>query len=167
MREQLISILLGTSGLSLALIISLALAFGRQRVAGSSRLQVMRLTYIAIALHVLHFSEEVLTGFYIEFPRILGLSPWPIDFFLSFNLACVAVWLLSAPHASSQKSAIAAIWFLAIASAVNFIAHPVLSFIVGGYFPGLWSSPIVGGAGVILIKALLTATQRNSNLGTK
>jgi len=46
------------------------------------------------------------------------------------------------------------IWFLAIASAVNGVAHPVLSLVSGGYFPGLWSSPLVGVAGVFLLRAL-------------
>ena len=43
------------------------------------------------------------------------------------------------------------VWFLAIASALNGIAHPVLSMMGGGYFPGLLTSPLVGILGTLRV----------------
>ena len=153
------SILLGTAGLSLAAVFSALLSYRRHSVAQDDLAKITRLIVIATALHLVHFSEETFTGFHAEFPTLLGLAPWPISFFVSFNLLCVFTWILCIPIIRSHKLAIAAIWFLAIASAVNFVAHPLLSFFVGGYFPGLWSSPFVGVAGLILIRALSLATK--------
>ena len=153
------SILLGTAGLSLAAVFSVLLSYGRHSVEQDALARITQLVLIATALHVVHFSEEAFTGFHTEFPALLGLAPWPIGFFASFNLLCVFTWVLCIPIIRSHKLAIAAIWFLAIASAVNFVAHPLLSFLVGGYFPGLWSSPFVGVAGLMLIRVLSLATK--------
>ncbi|PKM09420.1 MAG: hypothetical protein CVV17_00820 [Gammaproteobacteria bacterium HGW-Gammaproteobacteria-7] len=51
------------------------------------------------------------------------------------------------------------IWCLAIASVVNRVAHPLLSLAVEGYFPGRWSSPVVGVAGIALLRALGALTR--------
>jgi hypothetical protein len=47
------------------------------------------------------------------------------------------------------------VWFLAIASAANGVVHPILSLIVAGYFPGLWTSPLAGLLGAALLRTLL------------
>jgi hypothetical protein len=43
------------------------------------------------------------------------------------------------------------VWFFAIASIANGIAHPVLAVGVGGYFTGLIHSPVVGVLGVFFL----------------
>ncbi len=37
---------------------------------------------------------------------------------------------------------------------MNGVVHPLLAVASGGYFPGLWSSPLVGIVGVLLLRAL-------------
>jgi len=48
---------------------------------------------------------------------------------------------------------------LAIAGAANGVAHPLMSVAVGGYFPGLATSPLIGVLGVVLLRRLLAVTQ--------
>jgi hypothetical protein len=40
----------------------------------------------------------------------------------------------------------------------NGVAHPLLSVATGGYFPGLFTSPVVGGIGLVLLSRLWKAT---------
>lgn len=120
----------------------------------------------ALLFQLGHFIEESLYEFYVRFPELLGLAPWPREFFVAFNLAWLAIWLL-AILGISKYNRIGAfpLWFLAIASAANGIVHPLLSLDVSGYFPGLWSSPFIGILGAKLFGSLISATgtRRKSN----
>jgi Protein of unknown function with HXXEE motif len=116
---------------------------GRQRTA--------HLFLIGLAAQCLHFLEEFVTHFPDRFPPLLGLPAWSETFFVVFNLTWLSVWILSA--IGLQKGywfALFPVWFFAIASIVNGIAHPVLAIVVRGYFPGLITSPVVGVLGVLL-----------------
>jgi hypothetical protein len=55
--------------------------------------------------------------------------------------------------------AVFAAWFLAIAGLFNGIAHPLMAVAVGGYFPGLVTSPVIGVAGAALCIRLHRATR--------
>ncbi len=157
------SVLLGTSGLTLAAIVALVLAYSRPGVAGVHIAKVRRIAGIAVAVQAGHFSEEYLQQFYLRFPAQLGLAPWSEGFFVSFNVVWLVVWILAiASLIKFPRLATFPLWFLAIASVANGVVHPLLSLAVGGYFPGLWSSPAVGILGVILVNALASATRTRS-----
>ena len=113
----------------------------------------------ATALQCLHFVEEALSGFHERFPETFGLPPIQFGAFVSFNLACIVVWLLSIRWlARGAPAAFFAAWFLAIAGTINLIGHPLLALSSGKYFPGLWTAPFVGGACVLLGTRLRAAT---------
>jgi hypothetical protein len=61
------------------------------------------------------------------------------------------------------RLAVFPLWFLAIASVANGVVHPFLSLAVWDYFPGLWSSPLVGILGVVLVSTLVSATRATGN----
>lgn len=106
-----------------------------------------------------HFAEEWATGFHIRFPALLGLEPMPLAFFVGFNLAWIAAWIVSVPLLrSAHTPAFFAAWFLAIAAMLNGVAHPLLAAASGGYFPGLLTSPAIGLAGIQLWRRLQSAT---------
>jgi hypothetical protein len=108
---------------------------------------------------MVHFAEETSTGFYARFPEFLGLARWSETFFISFNLLWACVWVLSIAYLKVYpRLAVFSIWFLGIASAANGVVHPSLSLATGGYFPGLWSSLFVGVLGVLILRALASAT---------
>jgi hypothetical protein len=166
MQNEASSALVGTLGLTLALIAALTLAWSRSGVAAEHLVKVRRIAVVAVVLQAGHFGEEYLQQFYLRFPVMLGLAPWSDVFFVAFNLIWLAVWLFAiAGLARFPRVAAFPLWFLAIASTANGIAHPLLSLAASGYFPGLWSSPLVGIVGVVLLSALASATRGQSVSG--
>jgi hypothetical protein len=111
-----------------------------------------------------HFGEELTTGFHTQFPQRFGLAPWPTSFFVVFNLAWLVIWCVAvALLRSGGRAAAFPIWFLAIAGLANGVVHPALAFSVGGYFPGLWTSPAIGIAGLLLLRWLVQTTAFDPN----
>lgn len=81
-------------------------------------------------------------------------------FFLAFNIAWLVIWYLSISGLEAQqRAALFAAWLLAIAGMLNGIAHPLMAVAVGGYFPGLVTSPFIGIASLWLWCRLWRATQ--------
>jgi len=160
--EELRSILLGTAGLSAAALAAILLTLTRGGISssGAELRASVRLAAIAVLLQAAHFAEEVATGFPELFPEQLGLTPWSRGFFVSFNLFWLIVWGFGVLGlAARRRPALAALWFLAIAGFVNGLAHPVLSARVGGYFPGLITSPFLGVVGLLLLRRLALLTR--------
>jgi uncharacterized protein with HXXEE motif len=147
------SILVGTSALAVAAVVAFLLTLIRQapKPDPQRRDRVINLLLIGISLQCLHFLEEFVTRFNVRFPQELGLPAWSGEFFVAFNLCWTAVWILSAVGLRyNWRLAHFAVWFFIVAMLLNGVAHPVLAIAVGGYFPGLWTSWLVGFIGVIL-----------------
>jgi len=126
----------------------------------ASRDAAARTLGLATVVQAVHFSEELATGFHEEFPAAFGLPAMPLSFFVGFNLTWLAIWVVSiAGLRSARPTALFAAWFLALAAMLNGIAHPLLALQAGGYFPGLWTSPIIAAAGYWLWLRLRAATQ--------
>jgi hypothetical protein len=145
MSDAVQSVLVGTLGLQVALIAACLFAVKPvepRSVAVSAR--------IAVLLQALHFAEEWRAGFPERFPEMLGLAPWPAWFFAPFNIACFALWLAAILDRSKAYFSRVALWFLVIAALFNAVAHPLLALRAGGYFPGLYTAPLVGLAGLWL-----------------
>ena len=127
--------------------------------AATERIAASIVLGAATAIQCVHFAEEWATGFHARFPALLGLEPMPLSFFVPFNLAWIAIWIVSMPFLRLGRGiAFFAAWFLAIAGILNGIAHPMMAIASGGYFPGLLTSPFIGIAGVILWLRLQRAT---------
>jgi Protein of unknown function with HXXEE motif len=156
------SMLLGTLGLSVAALAALLLSLSRTAIRSDCVRSIQLMAWFAVGLHLLHFSEEYLNDFYLQFPELLGLAVWPESFFITFNLAWLAIWVAAiASLEKAPRAAVFPLWFLGLASAANGLAHPVLALAVGAYFPGLWSSPLAGIAGILLLRRLALATSWN------
>lgn len=154
--EGLRSILLGTAGLAIAVIVAAGLAHRGPRPSPGRTLEtVRRAGAAAVALQALHFGEEWLGGFPDRFPDLLGLAPWPSAFFVSVNLVWLTAWVLVLMRPLLWPGfTLFALWFLALAGLINGVAHPILALAADGYFPGLWTAPLVGAAGLFLLVAL-------------
>jgi hypothetical protein len=115
----------------------------------------VKLFLIGIAFQCLHFTEEFITRFYERLPRLLDMQVWSKEFFVAFNLSWVFIWIISAVGIKNNfRPAFYPIWFFAIMMTANGIVHPALALAVGGYFPGFFTSPIVGILGILLLRKL-------------
>ncbi len=154
--SELRSIVVGAVGLEVAAVAALVLAVVRR---GGSDGRAARLLLAGTALQAMHFAEEYATGFQVRFPALRGLPPWSDGFFVSFNVAWLAIWTVAAIGLRrGVRAAFFPAWFFALAGIGNGIMHPACSLAVRGYFPGLFTSPLVGGAGVLLCRRLWAAT---------
>ena len=147
----------------LGLVAIVAVRLARKRLspvnAITERAAASKALWIAIAIQAAHFAEEWSTGFHVRFPAPMNLEPMPLSFFVAFNIAWLAIWVVSASSLrGGGKTAFFAAWFLAIAAMLNGVAHPMMALASGGYFPGLITSPFIGFAGVFLWKRLGEAT---------
>ncbi len=155
--------------LGIAAFFALQLAVRRPSPAefADKRAAASRALAHATGIQCVHFAEEWATGFHVHFPALLGLEPMPLSFFVGFNLAWIAAWVVSVPLLrSAQPLAFFAAWFLAIAGMLNGVAHPLLALTSGGYFPGLITSPAIGLAGILLWRQLHRATAHAEETGT-
>jgi hypothetical protein len=153
------SIFVGTLGLSVAGLVALSLSASRAGITADFVNSIRWMSGLTLGAQLLHFSEEYLHRFYVRFPELLGLTVWSDTFFVIFNLTWLVIWAVAIVGLRKlPRVAAIPLWFLAIASAVNGVAHPIMSVAVAGYFPGLWSSLIVGILGFILLHRLFLAT---------
>ena len=113
-------------------------------------------TYLlGIALFVIHFTEEYLTGFHRAFPALVGYE-WQSSRFVAFN----AMWgliLLAGAEGLRRGSAISyvIVLFFAVGGGVmNGIGHVLLAVQAGGYFPGLLTAPLMLVVGVVLLRKM-------------
>jgi hypothetical protein len=167
MNEALGSILPSMTLLGFAAALSVWLTASRAEGAGAftERRRVQLQVTFVLCAQIAHFTEELIAGFHLRLPELLRLEPWPLEFFVGFNLLWIAVWVLSIlALGKGIHLALFPIWFLAIASALNGIAHPALALIDGAYFPGLLTSPVSGIAGVLLLRRLTEFTERRTGL---
>ena len=162
MSAELGSFLTGTIVLDLVLLGALYLTVTRGPVRADpvELRRLVGLFAIAIAIQGVHFAEEWAAEFHVRFPALLGLHPWSVELWAGFNLVWIAIWCLALPGLRlGWRPALVPVWFLALACGLNCIAHPLLALAAGGYFPGLWSSPICGFVGVPLLFLLARLTR--------
>jgi hypothetical protein len=161
MSGELRSLLAGTFGLTVLGLVALVLTLGRRPASASpgSLRGVLAVFAAGLVCQALHFGEELASGFHRRFPEQLGLSLWSAAAFVGFNLFWLAVWIFAAFGLRRHfRIAVWPVWFFALAMTANGIAHPLLALRSGGYFPGLWTAPLVGIAGVLLLVKLWQAT---------
>ena len=161
MNEEVRSLLPSAGILGVAVVIALFLSFTRDwaGTSGNYIRGAVRIAMVTVLFQAVHFAEELFTGFHERFPALFGLAPMALGVFVSFNLAWLVIWSLSVwGLAARNRVALFPLWFLSLGCIGNGVAHPSFSVLVGGYFPGLVTSPIVGVLGVLLLRRLLSIT---------
>jgi len=167
MSENVRSMVLGPSVLYGVAIVALVLTIARRPAKYSDQQidRVLGLYLIGIGCQCLHFTEEFVTAFYVRAPEFLGFVPWSPEFFVTFNLCWIALWLVAAVGIKWRiRAAFFPVWFFAIGMVGNAIWHPLLCLATGGYFPGLFTSPFAGVVGVILLSRLWTLTDPSASI---
>ena len=145
-----------------ALALAVTLACGGINTDPAALRMAIRLAILAIVCQVLHFAEEATGELNRRLPEFFGLDSVAMDSFVSVNLVGLAVWVLSVAALTARASAaLFPLWFLAVASVSNALLHPALAIATGGYFPGVITSPVVGVAGLLLLRGLVRITRQN------
>jgi hypothetical protein len=153
------------SAVVLGLVAWVAAVLARRRPSPpgreAERRSAARVLAVATAVQAVHFAEEAATGFHERFPALVGLPPMSFALFVGFNVAWLAIWVASVPGVGAgRRIAFFPAWFLALAGVLNGVAHPSFAVLVGGYFPGLATSPFIAAAAGWLATRLLAATGR-------
>ena len=126
----------------------------------AARGRVAWLAASTLALQSIHFVEELWTGLHRRLPELLDLPSMSLTIFVSINLFWIVVWGLSiAGLPMRHHAALFPLWFLGLGTAFNGIAHPLLALSQGGSFPGLWTAPLTGVAGMFFLRRLTRLTR--------
>lgn len=161
MNENIQSMLLAPAGLFVPFILAIVFTIIRplKDLSIDVRQKFVGLFLIGVACQCAHLIEEFSTGIHRLFPPLFGLAPVSAEAFIGFNVFWIGVWSVSAVgFMHSSRVALIPIWFFALAMCLNGVAHPLLSVWVGGYFPGLITSPIAGVMGFLITRELLRIT---------
>ncbi len=147
-----------TSLLSVGLVIAYLLWVGTRWKNDPAAVLPMHL--LAIAVQCLHFTEEFVTGFQRQFPKLIGYE-WSDARFVTFNMAWLAVFVLAGLGVYRRvQLAYLVVLFLALAGGVgNGAGHLLLSATQGRYFPGAATAPLCLLVGVALLTRLFGETR--------
>jgi len=121
---------------------------------------VLPIYLLAIAVQCLHFTEEYITGFQHQFPRLFE-QDWSDARFVAFNMLWLALFVLAAlgVYRRVQLAYLIVIFLALIGGVGNGTAHIVLSAMYRRYFPGVITAPFCLFVGVALLIRLFTRTR--------
>ena len=97
------------------------------------------LYYATFAWQFIHFFEEYLTGFRIQFPELYGASPYSDVLFVGVNMASYfvfAVGFILVFEKGLKFLLIPVLFYIVYGALGNAIAHVWWVVWTGGYFPG-------------------------------
>ncbi|MGI9545910.1 MAG: hypothetical protein ACR2MM_01635 [Flavobacteriaceae bacterium] len=125
--------------------------------------QILPIYLLALSIQMLHFAEEYLTGFVVELPLLFGQDPYPEDYWLVFNMAAYAFFIIGGIVLLKRIKELAFIplFFILVAAIFNPIAHLGLSIYKAGYFPGLYTAVIYIIIAPFLIKLIFKDVDKN------
>jgi hypothetical protein len=148
--------------LGLAMLAAAGLARARSPVPDRGvRVRAATALVVAVLIQAIHIAEEARTGFHEQLPALLGMPAMPFRGFIAFNLTWLLIWCVSVPGLRAARPlAYFAAWFLAIAGVLNGVGHHAFAIAVGGYFPGLFTSPLIAFAAAWLAVRLFAASER-------
>lgn len=119
--------------------------------------RILPLYLLSLGIQFIHFTEEYLTDFTIEVPKLFGQEEYPKDYWLIFNMIAYFIFIIGGIILFKQikELMIIPLFFILVGVILNSIAHIMISIYVGGYFSGLYSALIYAVIGPILIKRVL------------
>ncbi|MFT5141957.1 MAG: hypothetical protein ACI80V_001626 [Rhodothermales bacterium] len=109
-------------GIDVMILVSLLFWWPRRNLDAFPSLFI----WLAVGLQSFHFAEEYATGFYMDFPGLLGYIWSPIRF-AAFNLVWLGLFALGGALGARFRLARLPVWLLAVASVVNGVVHPLMA----------------------------------------
>jgi len=125
--------------------------------------RILPLYLLALGIQFIHFTEEYLTDFTSEIPKLFDQEPYPMDYWIVFNMIAYFVFILGGIILFKRKKEfmIIPLFFILVGVVFNSIAHILLSIYAGGYFPGLYTAIIYAVLGPVLMKKIFDETRTN------
>jgi hypothetical protein len=147
--------------LDVALVISCALWAARP--APGSPARVLPVLAAALLVQLVHLAEEYRAGFQRALPALFGYA-WEDWRFLTFNGVWLVLFAASAGAvARRRRLGYLGAFFLAVGGGIgNGLAHLALAAAAGGYFPGVYTAPLLLAAGTLLLVRLLGPSGREA-----
>ncbi|MFO1253300.1 MAG: HXXEE domain-containing protein [Inhella sp.] len=130
----------------------------RARTALPSPRRFLPLFMGLLAVQCLHFAEEYLTGFRIQFPLLYGGAPYSAELFVVFNMAAYALFsvaCLLSLHTRLRFLLLPVLFFVVYGAIGNAISHSLWSLLAGRYFPGLYTAQLYWVMGPLALQGLL------------
>ena len=119
--------------------------------------RILTLYLFALGIQFIHFTEEYLTDFVTAVPGLIGREPYPLDYWISFNMIAYFIFIIGGIILFKQikELMIIPLFFILVGVVLNSIGHILLAIYVGGYFSGLYSALIYVILGPMLLKRIL------------
>jgi len=123
--------------------------------------ELLPLYLVAVGVQMIHFAEEYLTGFTTALPALIGAKPYPLGYWLAFNMVAYFIFILGGIviFQKMKELMMIPIFFILAGVVLNGIGHVLLSLYVGGYFPGLYTALIYLVLGPLLMKKLFVLSR--------
>jgi hypothetical protein len=121
---------------------------------------VLPIYLLAVTVQCIHFTEEYVTGFQHQFPKLFGYD-WSDPRFVMFNMLWLAAFVMAGLgiYRGVQLAYLAVIFLALIGGIGNGISHLVLSAMYRRYFPGLITAPFCLLMGSALLTRLFAGTR--------
>ena len=114
--------------------------------------------FIIFSWQFIHFCEEFLTHFYIEFPTLYGSKPYSQEKFVAINMVSYFIFALAAVASfkTNHKFLLIPVLFYVIYGAMgNAIAHTWWSIFMGKYFSGLITAQAYWFLGTLILSKII------------
>ncbi len=96
------------------------------------------LYYAVFAWQFIHFFEEYLTGFRIQFPELYGASPYSAELFVGINMFSYFVFAVG--FILAFEKGLKFLFYIVYGALGNAIAHVWWVILKGAYFPGFFTA---------------------------
>lgn len=119
--------------------------------------RILPLYLLLMGIQCLHFAEEYVTDFHVEVPKLLGQEPYPLDYWLTFNMIAYFFFIVGgiAIYKKKKEYMLLPLFFIVVGVLLNGLGHVLLSIYTGGYFPGLFSALLYVILGPIILKRIV------------
>ena len=121
--------------------------------------RVVAVYLLAIAVQIVHLSEEYLNEFWDYFNAMFYTPiPWGERLFTAVFVLTFPFLFVVAAFGLLYKNPFAnyIVWWFALGpNLANFVAHLAFPFIYGGYVPGLYTAPLHGVMAVYFLRTLI------------
>lgn len=122
---------------------------------------ILPLYLLALGIQFIHFTEEYVSGFTVEIPKLWGQAEYPVDYWVAFNMFAYFIFIVGGIILFEKKKEymIIPLFFIVVGVIFNTVVHILTAIYVGGYFPGLYSVLLYLIVGPLLVSKIIKETK--------